>query len=337
MEINVAGLFQQKKYKVIIKQGLIDELDKETSDFNKAVIVTDKVIDRLFLQNCSLPKIVLDGGEQMKSFKALEEILEKMSSEHNMLRNSCLICVGGGVIGDLGGFAASIYMRGISYIHVPTSLLAMVDSSLGGKTGINLKAGKNLVGAFYNPTKILVDPIVLQNLPDSEIKNGMTEMVKHAFIADRSLVDEMYVNPLSEESIAKAMKVKIDIITEDPFEQNKRKWLNVGHTIAHALEKLSALSMPHGVAVAKGIYLESLMASKLEINHDFENTVKILDKLKLDYAIENINYNDVWTAMTHDKKNTTTGKVAFAFLKGIGMGCEVLELSKEEFFNLVSN
>ncbi len=170
-------------------------------------------------------------------------------------RSGIVVALGGGVVGDMAGFAAATYLRGIRFVQIPTTLLAMVDSSIGGKTGVDLPQGKNLVGAFKQPELVVVDPDVLSTLPSAEFRNGLGEVVKHGIISDPVLFAQLQADgPESLESmLARALRVKIGVVERDPFEQGERAHLNLGHTFAHAFEQVSRYAIPHGQAVSVGL------------------------------------------------------------------------------------
>jgi len=183
-------------------------------------------------------------------------------------RKSTVIALGGGVIGDMAGFAASTYMRGLAWIGVPTTLLSMVDASLGGKTGFDLPEGKNLIGAFYPPKFVLADPQLLKTLPEEELISGMAEVVKHGIISDPELFNlcgrglEWIKNNL-EEVVKRAMAVKIKVIEEDPYEKGFRAALNLGHTVGHAVELVSKFRLRHGEAIAVGMAAEAKYSARI--------------------------------------------------------------------------
>jgi len=182
-------------------------------------------------------------------------------------RGSTVIALGGGVVGDLTGFAASTYLRGIRWVNVPTTLLAMVDSSLGGKTGVDIARGKNLVGAFHQPAYVLVDPDVLASLPEVEFRSGMAEVIKHGILADPGLLEfcsqKAWVGGKQDRLVSRAMAVKIRVIEIDPYEKGVRASLNYGHTIGHAVELVSGYRIRHGEAVAIGMVVEARLAERL--------------------------------------------------------------------------
>jgi 3-dehydroquinate synthase len=194
---------------------------------------------------------VFPHGEQSKSIETLASLLDFLA-EHKVARSDTIAALGGGVVGDLTGFAASCYMRGIKFVQIPTTLLAMVDSSVGGKTGINLPTGKNLAGAFYQPEAVICDIDTLDTLPPDCFLDGCAEVIKYGILADR----ELFYTPIrenQEDVIARCVEIKRDIVNEDEFEAGRRKLLNFGHTIGHAIEKLSGYTMAHGHAVAAGM------------------------------------------------------------------------------------
>ena len=201
-----------------------------------------------------------EPGEESKNITAASNICRFMAEQH-FTRNDFVIALGGGVCGDLAGFAASIYMRGIPFVQIPTTLLAMADSSVGGKTGVNTEAGKNMIGTFWQPELVIVDPSTLETLSETQLLNGLAEIIKAGFIADGSIFDSISDGLTS--AIVKAVNVKKEIVEEDERESGRRKLLNLGHTIGHAIEKCSGFEVPHGYAVMTGLYLTSLAADQM--------------------------------------------------------------------------
>ena len=190
--------------------------------------------------------------------------------EHGLDRRSTVVALGGGVIGDMAGFAAATYMRGIRWVCVPTTLLSMVDASLGGKTGFDLPQGKNLIGAFYPPKLVLADPQVLETLSQAEFISGLAEVVKHGIIADPELFDlcRYGLNPIKadlDRIVKRAMAVKIRIIEDDPYEKGFRAALNLGHTVGHAVELVSRFELRHGEAIAIGMVAEARLAERFHL------------------------------------------------------------------------
>ena len=208
---------------------------------------------------------VIPHGEASKSAVSLMDLLEKMATEH-LTRSDLLVVLGGGVVGDLGGFAAAVYQRGIPCIQMPTTLLAMVDSSVGGKTAIDLAAGKNLCGAFHQPSLVICDTECLNTLPPEILADGMAEVIKYAFISDRSLFDLLQQDtPHMEEVIHLCVEDKRALVEADETDQGARQLLNLGHTVGHAIEACSGFTISHGSAVAMGMVIITRAAVKTGI------------------------------------------------------------------------
>lgn len=258
-----------KEYDVIIGEGILPTLgEKCVSLFGKsrAVIVTDSNVAPLWLSKAkeSLENAGIDAaafvfpaGEESKCKETLFELLEFMA-ENKITRSDFAVALGGGVTGDMTGLAASLYLRGIEFVQVPTTLLAAVDSSVGGKTAVNLNAGKNLMGAFYQPSLVLCDTNTLSTLPDAEFANGMAEVIKYGVIFDKNLFDTVRggdVKSDMEEIIARCVELKRDVVAKDEFDRGDRQLLNFGHTMAHSIEKCSNFEISHGSAVAIGMVI----------------------------------------------------------------------------------
>lgn len=225
----------------------------------KAVIVTNHTLAPLYGQMLAellgVPLISVPDGEQHKTLETVRTLYDRLL-ELGVDRHGVVIALGGGVIGDLAGFAAATYLRGIAFVQAPTSLLAMVDASIGGKVGVDLPQGKNLVGAFKQPVFVAVDPTLLPTLPDSEWICGAAEIVKAGLLRDESLLDaELYRrdNKAFTEVLRRAIQIKVDYVQRDPYEQDIRAELNLGHTFAHAVERVSGYTWRHGEAVGFGL------------------------------------------------------------------------------------
>jgi 3-dehydroquinate synthase len=234
-----------KSYDITIGEGLLSGI----GEF--AVVVTDDTVAALYGKYFSCPIFVFTNGEQSKTIETLASLLNFLA-EYKVTRNDTIAALGGGGVGDLTGFAAACYMRGIKFAQIPTTLLAMVDSSVGGKTGINLPAGKNLAGAFHQPEAVFCDISTLGTLSDEIFHDGCAEIIKYGVLADRKLFDTPIRENL-ENVIARCVEIKRDIVSEDEFETGKRKLLNFGHTVGHAIEKVSGYTITHGCAVAAGM------------------------------------------------------------------------------------
>ncbi|MBI4762628.1 MAG: 3-dehydroquinate synthase [Chloroflexota bacterium] len=232
-----------------------------------SLLVTDENVAKHHLDKIQgVKSIVLPAGEEHKNLETVSRLWQAFL-ENGLDRKSTVIALGGGVISDLTGFAASTYMRGVDWIALPTTLLAMVDASLGGKTGIDLPEGKNLIGSFHPPKLVLADPSLLLTLSDRELRSGMAEVVKHGVIADPELF-EMCSNGMEwvkanlETIVKRAMAVKIQIIEADPYEKGVRAMLNLGHTVGHAVELVSGFKLSHGEAIAIGMTAEARYAER---------------------------------------------------------------------------
>lgn len=266
-------------YDVTIGAGILGccgALLKKIAPQCRVAIITDATVADLYLKTAEkslsaagymTEPFVFCGGEQSKNIETLSRILEFLA-ENRFTRSDIIVALGGGVVGDIAGFAAGIYARGIRYAQIPTTLLAAVDSSVGGKTAINLNAGKNLAGFFHQPVSVLCDPSCLSTLPPDIFAGGAAESIKHGILASPSLFsifDSGNVHKNLPEIIARCISVKKRAVEEDEFDTGSRQLLNLGHTIGHAVEKLSRFSVPHGHAVAIGTVLISRAAEKMEI------------------------------------------------------------------------
>lgn len=296
-------------------------------------------VDRLSksLSHASVETLALEGGEKSKSYGYLETILDWLL-DHHVDRNSVLIAMGGGVIGDVGGFAASIVLRGIPFVQIPTTLLAQVDSSVGGKTGINTEQGKNLVGTFYQPVAVLCDTDTLKTLPERELKAGYAEIVKYGLLGDAGFYNWLEENAAKVlalnpdqliEAIERSCAAKAEIVGSDEFEQagGRRALLNLGHTFGHALEASAGYDgrLLHGEGVSIGMVLAFRLCAKMGLCSG-QGAVRMENHLKscgLKTEIRDIKpaltdtADEIVDLMYHDKK-ASGGKIAFVLVHGIG-------------------
>lgn len=258
-----------RNYTINIKNGLLSatgRLCAEVLRGKNVLLLTDETVATLYLEKVkrslkaagfTVVPYVVPTGEQSKSTATYLEIVSFLA-QHGFTRSDAVGALGGGVVGDLGGFCAATYLRGIGFVQIPTTLLACVDSSVGGKTAVNLPEGKNLLGAFYQPQLVICDPTVLGTLPPERYADGMAEVIKYAMIRDRKLVNDLEMRRLSDaEIIARCVEIKRDIVEEDEHDRGVRQVLNYGHTIGHAVEKCSLFSISHGNAVAIGMAIVS--------------------------------------------------------------------------------
>lgn len=277
--MNVVTVNASKKYDVMIGEGLITQLGSfalRVKPVCTAVIISDSnvwplygnVAEASLLESgYSVIHYVFSAGEASKNTDTYIEILNFLA-QHKISRGDIIIALGGGVTGDMAGFAAATYLRGIAYIQVPTSLLAMVDSSVGGKTAIDLTVGKNLVGAFYQPNLVLCDTSVLKTLPTKYLLDGSAEVIKYAILYDLALFKHLLTNNLDfdrEYVITRCVELKRDVIMEDEFDTGARQKLNLGHTFGHSIEANSHFSISHGFAVATGMNMAAKAAFKLNV------------------------------------------------------------------------
>lgn len=270
-------------YDIPIDRGLharVGELIAAVVKPCRVLLLTDDTVNALYGDSTvaslsaagfSVVRHVIPHGEASKSAAYLIEILEKMASEH-LTRSDLLVTLGGGVVGDLGGFSAAVYLRGIRFVQIPTTLLAMVDASVGGKTAIDLEAGKNLVGAFHQPSLVVCDPDLLVTLPPETFADGMAEVIKYAFIRDRALYDRLCAAESTaaltadmEEIIRLCVEDKRVLVEEDETDRGARQLLNLGHTVGHAIEACSRFEMSHGSAVAIGMVIITRAAEQMGI------------------------------------------------------------------------
>lgn len=323
------------EYDAIVQNGGIERLGHilELHGLQNPIIVTDqnvvnfhaeKAVDSLRRSGFDPKVLTLPAGESHKTLETVNRIWHGFL-EAGLDRKSTVIALGGGVIGDLAGFAAATFMRGISWVAVPTSLLAMVDASLGGKTGFDLPEGKNLIGSFHPPKLVLADPALLATLPESEFRAGMAEVVKHGIISDPELFRMCtrgwsWIKINLEEVVKRAMAVKIKVIEGDPYEEGVRAALNLGHTVGHAVELVSGFHLRHGEAVSIGMVAEAKLAERLTVaGKGLSDAISAsLSELGLPIHIpEELPRQDLIRAMKVDKKKSN-GIIRFALPVKIG-------------------
>lgn len=282
---------------------------------HKAVIIADEAIRDLYAVQLGVERILIPSGEKAKSWEVVQMVVDRLS-QMGCGRDTILIALGGGSTSDLVGFVASIYLRGVCLALVPTTLLAMVDASIGGKTAINTQYGKNLVGTIYFPKAIFIDLDLLKTLPEKEKFNGLAEILKMGLIYDRSIWDQAM--RLDRELISKNIEAKMAIVKQDPTEQGLRRILNFGHTIGHALEAVSEYTMPHGQAVAIGCLVESYLSMQLGYlaKREFEKIEAVYRQFPLSLPTM-YQRSTFLQAMMQDKKKKA-GTVRFVLIDQIG-------------------
>lgn len=286
-----------REYDVLIGSGLLSSIGDHVAAMKKVqtvCIVSDSTVyplygktvtDSLTENGFHVASYVFSAGEASKNAQTYLELLNVLA-ENRLTRSDLIIALGGGVVGDLAGFAAATYLRGIPYFQIPTTLLAAVDSSVGGKTAIDLPSGKNLAGAFYQPHLVLCDTECLNTLPVDTFRDGCAEVIKYGILYDDGLFSHLMENGMDfdrESVIARCVELKRDVVAQDEFDIGERRKLNLGHTIGHAIEKCSNYSISHGYAVAAGMAIVARSAVQAGICSDSaaEQIIKILNRFGL--------------------------------------------------------
>ena len=330
-------------YEFLVGEGLLRDAGKyilRASSACRALIISDDNVFPLYgeelegslhTDGINTESFVFRHGESAKGLKTYGEILEYLGEKH-FSRSDLIIALGGGVTGDLSGFVASTYQRGMDYVQIPTTLLADVDSSVGGKTAINLNSGKNQAGSFYQPRLVLADVCALKTLPDAEYINGAAEVIKYALLSGQEMADSLLSTPIKQnyiEIIARCVTLKRDTVEKDERDTGERANLNLGHTFGHAVEKLSAYTVPHGRAVAMGMAAITKAAVKkgycgMEV---YEALTALLKAYELPTEIT-YPAQEIAQACLNDKK--LEGSVLKLVVPcGIG-DCEIVRIPKEE-------
>ena len=315
-------------------------------------IITNEVVAPLYLNeisdlfsNMNVIEYILPDGEQEKKLKTVHKIIDRLM-EAGFGRDSTLIALGGGVVGDITGFTASIFMRGINFIQIPTTLLAQVDASVGGKTAVNHKSGKNLIGSFYQPQCVICDSIFLATLEASEISAGLAEIIKYGLIFDSEFFQWLQKNMqqiLSNDRAAvdyviqRSCAIKAEIVAQDEKEQSVRALLNFGHTFGHAIEKLTGYgNWTHGDAVAVGMVLAARLSENMSLitPEDVQNIEEILTAANLPISPPNIDPAELLAAMQSDKK-VKDRNIQLVLLKNIGEAFLTADYSQEDLVNIL--
>ena len=341
----------ENSYDITVNYGLREQLSSVLKPWNQGqqwVILTQQaifdlyepVIDGLRDDGYAINTIIVPGDESAKNIRHAEDVWTKMV-EFGCDRSSILLALGGGVVGDLGGFVAATYMRGIPVVQVPTTLLAMIDSAIGGKTAVNLAAGKNLVGAVYQPKAVLIDPGFLATLPRRNVISSLGEAVKYGFIRDRTIFDtidarfdellDLENQALLSELIAKSCQIKAAIVSNDQFENGERKLLNYGHTIGHAFETIQEYGgLYHGEAVLYGMKCANFISHRkgLLTDDEYDHSQNVLNKFPLP-ELGVVAPEKVLEIVGHDKKNIN-GKLSFILINGIGNGVISQDVSVDD-------
>jgi len=371
---------EDKEYKICIEKGILNNLGEYLSKAignKRIIIITNSLVNCLYgvklfssLKRGGFNPDLIDlievpDGEKYKTLSTAKYLYDELL-KRKADRTTTLIALGGGVIGDLTGFVAATYMRGLPLVHIPTTLLAQVDSSIGGKVAVDHPLAKNIIGSFYQPKAVYTDPEVLQTLSDKNIKNGIVEAIKIAVIKSPAFfkwleknIDQLLKKhrDLLHEAVKEAVSLKVDVVLKDPWENGSRKVLNFGHSIGHALEvEVGYQDLSHGEAVALGMLIETKIARNRGIcSEEFKKQIKQILSFppsslssmspSLPYSpsslsfprkresifkyIENIDYKKFWETLTLDKKNYQ-GKITFILPEALGKVSPINNINKEE-------
>ncbi len=336
-QVNVA--LDRKSYPVYIGPGLLAQAGgylKERGFAGRLVVITDATVHKLYggklkkaLEADGFPVSILEvpPGEEQKSLESAGRLYQGLTAARAE-RTTPILALGGGVIGDLAGFVAATYQRGVPLVQLPTTLLAQVDSSVGGKVAVDHGQLKNMVGAFYQPAMVIADTATLPSLPDEELKNGLAEVIKSAAIRDGRFFSFLEENveklkspgaDILEEIVFQSVSIKAAVVAEDELDLGLRQILNYGHTIGHAVESVSDFKIKHGNAVAIGMVVAARIASKLGVLDvaEVKRLKELIIRAGLPAELPDLKAGQIMQAMEYDKK-VRAGKVRFVLLKSIG-------------------
>lgn len=358
-EIDVALKFNNNfPYKIYIDESFdalkdkIDELYAEKKV--KACIISDTNVSKLYLENVKsilkdsfleIHEYIFDAGEESKNLDVVEGAYEGLINNH-FNRKDVLIALGGGVVGDLTGFTAATYLRGVDFIQIPTTLLSQVDSSIGGKTGVDFKQFKNMVGAFKMPRLVFINTSVLNSLDDVQFASGMGEVLKAGLLKDGKFY-EWTINHFTEindkdpeilnEMISRSIDIKRAVVEKDPYEQGERALLNLGHTVGHAIEKYMNFKYAHGECVALGTVVAAYISWKRDMisMEDFYEIRDMFVPFNLPISVDSIDADEI-VRLTKSDKKAENGFVKFILLKKIGKAVIESDVSEEEIKEAVN-
>jgi 3-dehydroquinate synthase len=330
------------QYPIYIERGLLARA-AEFLPPKRTAIVSNHVVAPLYgialrdyLPNAWL--VTLPDGERYKTLESVSTLYSEFI-RGGLDRGGVVVALGGGVIGDSAGFAAATYLRGVTLIQIPTSLLSMVDSSVGGKVGVDLPEGKNLVGAFKQPSAVLIDPDLLATLPVDQWRCGMAEILKHGLLSDPLLLDPvLHTREHAEQMVQRAVQVKIGVVQRDPYERGERAYLNLGHTFGHAIEQVSGYAWSHGQAVAVGLVAAAHLsvAEGLADPSLIELVETLVAETGLPIRIGNLDPAALWAAMATDKK-WSDGRSRFVLLKGPQQPVLVEGITQDAVVNILNS
>lgn len=335
----------ENPYDIDIEEKTIEELNTYLKEFypnSKILIISDDFVYKIHreklirqLDGFSYEEFILKNGESSKSTENLIKILE-FAAENEYRRNDLFIAFGGGVVGDISGLAASLYLRGLDFIAIPTTFLSAIDSSVGGKTAVNLKAGKNLCGTFYQPKKVFIDTDFLKTLSDYYFEDGLAEAIKYGMIKDKSIFEEIAKEKVDKNYknlpslIKKCLVIKKELVKEDEKDKGIRQILNYGHTFAHAIEKNSNYEISHGHAVALGM---KIMVKNFYKDF-YQEFLEVLQKYELDRKIDFPTEKIVKVCMVDKKSKKNTINIIVARKLG---SCEILNIDLKDLTEIYEN
>jgi len=350
----------ERSYDIHVGEGCEALQGRDDLRGRKALLITDSKVDRLLgarwtelltQRGLSVTKAVVPAGEPSKDLVTLERLYAK-AADAGLDRKSLVVALGGGVVGDLGGFMAASYLRGVAFLQVPTTLLAMVDSSVGGKTGINLPQGKNLVGAFHQPVEVVADIATLATLPDREFRSGLAEVIKYGIIWDAPLFQQLEADSarllardtaVLESVVARCCEIKAEVVGMDERETGVRAILNFGHTLGHAIEQVLGYGKwLHGEAVAAGMVYAAILSREYRgfPGADCERLIRLVQACRLPAFGRELDPSLTWAplrkAMSSDKKaeQQVPRWVLTERLGGVRTGCELTEAELESAFSV---
>ncbi|MCI8332586.1 MAG: 3-dehydroquinate synthase [Clostridiales bacterium] len=348
--MNKVHINASKSYDIMIEKGLLSRCGSLIKNVCKAqtiCLVTDDTVNALYAdtviqslqaEGFRTAKFVFAHGEESKNSTTYLHLIDYLAQNH-LTRSDAIVALGGGVVGDLSGFAAATFLRGISFIQIPTTLLACVDSSVGGKTAIDIPAGKNLLGAFYQPSLVLCDPLTLRTLPDEIYRDGCAEIIKYAMITDAGFFEQLGQQPVKEweeEVIKRCVEIKRDVVMQDEYDRGLRALLNFGHTIGHAIEACSHFQISHGHAVAIGMHIITKASEKLGFAEQgcTAALAHILDSYHFPLAIP-YSADDLMKAALQDKKREGDS-ITLIIPNKIGT-CSMHAVPTENLFDWIQN
>ncbi len=338
-----------KNYDILIGKGILSEaaelIKARCPDVNTIAVVTDNIVNELYGEKlvCTLNqagyktvKFVFPNGEQSKNTDTLVKILNFLG-ESSLTRSDAVLALGGGVVGDIAGFAASVFLRGIKFIQIPTTLLAMVDSSVGGKTAVDLPSGKNLAGTFWQPDVVICDSDTLKTLEDKIFSDGAAEMIKYGVISDKELFELVANDGIKnniETVIKRCVEIKADVVANDERDTGLRQILNFGHTIGHAIEKCSNYTIAHGSAVAIGMMIISKGAYKTGLTRNDIGTEleEVLKKYALPVSCD-FSAAELYQVTLSDKKRSGD-KTTLVLSDDIG-SCKLEKLESTQILKII--